>query len=65
MPSKPVLMFCLQQTNAYAILKGRRIALIVITNPTWRVLRKYLDRITAAVQMATPGSYAEVEIPFR
>jgi hypothetical protein len=46
-------------------LKGRRIALVVISNPTWRVLRKYLDRVTAAVNAATPGSYAEVEIPFK
>ncbi len=45
-------------------LKGRRIAVVVISNPTWRVLRKYLDRVTAAVNAAIPGSYAEVEIPF-
>lgn len=46
-------------------LTGRRIAVVVIGNPTWRVLRKYLDRVTEAVNAATPGSYAEVEIPFK
>jgi hypothetical protein len=45
-------------------LQGRKIAIIVVGNPTWRVLRKYLDRVTAAVNAATPGSYTEVDIPF-
>jgi hypothetical protein len=25
-------------------LKGRRLAVIVVSNPTWRILRKHLDR---------------------
>jgi hypothetical protein len=45
-------------------LTNRRVALVVISNPTWRILRKHLDRVTAAIDTATPGSYAEVEIPF-
>lgn len=45
-------------------LKGRRIAVVVIGNPTWRILRKHLDRVTVAVEAATPGSYTEVDIPF-
>jgi hypothetical protein len=45
-------------------LKGCRIAIVVVGNPTWRILRKHLDRITAAVDAATPGSFTEVEIPF-
>jgi hypothetical protein len=28
------------------------------------MVRLYLDRIALAVNEATPGSYAEVEIPF-
>jgi hypothetical protein len=44
-------------------LKDRRIAVVVISNPTWRILRKHLDRVTAAVDAASAGSYAEVEIP--
>jgi hypothetical protein len=45
-------------------LKERRIAVVVVGNPTWRILRKHLDRVAAAVDAATPGSYTEVEIPF-
>ena len=45
-------------------LTARRIAIVVVGNPTWRVLRKHLERVAAAVGAATPGSYAEVEIPF-
>jgi hypothetical protein len=45
-------------------LKGRRIAVIVIGNPTWRVLRKHLHRVAAAVDAAPAGSYAEVKIPY-
>lgn len=46
-------------------LTGRRIAVVVLGNSTWRVVRLYLDRIALAVAKATPGSYAEVEIPFK
>jgi hypothetical protein len=46
-------------------LKGRKIAFVVIGNQQWPVLRQYVERIVAAVNAATPGSLAEVEIPFR
>jgi hypothetical protein len=46
-------------------LTGRKIALVVLGNSTWRVVRLYLDRIALAVNMATPGSYTEVDIPFK
>ncbi len=47
-------------------LAGRRIALVVVTGTTkWARVRLHLERITAVVDAATPGSYAEVEIPFR
>jgi hypothetical protein len=45
-------------------LVGRKIAIVVIGNAQWRVLRRYVDRVVSAVDAATPGSYAEVEIPF-
>jgi hypothetical protein len=28
-------------------------------------LRRYVERVVAAVNAATPGSYSEVEIPFQ
>ena len=46
-------------------LKDRRIAFVVLGNQQWPVLRHYVERIAAAVAAATPGSYTEVEIPFR
>jgi hypothetical protein len=48
-----------------AYLKGRRIAIVVVGNSTWRILRNYFDRVAAAVNEAEPGSYTDVEIPFK
>jgi len=45
-------------------LTGRKIAFLVIGNQQWPVLRRYVERVVAAVNAATPGSYAEVEIPY-
>ena len=45
-------------------LKTRTIALVVLGNSQWRIVQGYVRRISAAVNAATPGSYAEVEIPF-
>jgi hypothetical protein len=45
-------------------LSGRKIAILVLGNSTWRVVRMHLDRIAAAVNAATPGSYAEIDIPY-
>jgi hypothetical protein len=39
---------------------GQKLAVVVLGNSTWRVVRLYLDRIVLAVNEATPGSYAEV-----
>jgi hypothetical protein len=46
-------------------LSGRKIAIVVLGNSPWRLVRMYLDQIAAAVNRATPGSYTEVEIPFK
>ena len=46
-------------------LHVRRIALVVLTGSTkWSRVRQHAERIAAVVASATPGSYAEVEIPF-
>jgi hypothetical protein len=45
-------------------LKGRKIALVILGNPQWPIVRFHLDKIATAVNGCTPGSYAEVEIPF-
>ncbi len=44
-------------------LKGRKVAFVVIGNQQWPTLRRYVERVVAAVNAATPGSYTEVDIP--
>ncbi len=45
-------------------LTRRKIALVVLGNQQWPLVRLHLDRIATAVNACTPGSYTEVEIPF-
>ena len=51
---------CYQQN-----LTGHRIALLVLSTPQWPLVRLHLDIIAAAVNAATPGSFAEVDIPYK
>jgi uncharacterized protein DUF5615 len=44
-------------------LSGRTIALVVLGKSPWPLVRAHLDKVAAAVNAATPGSYTEVEIP--
>src|ERR1700726_1493199 len=46
-------------------LTNRKIAILALGNSTWRVVRLYLDRIPLALNEASPGSYSEVDIPFK
>src|SRR5271165_3944506 len=43
-------------------LRGRRIALVVLSTPQWPVVRLHIGSIAAALNAATPGSYTEVDI---
>ncbi len=45
-------------------LSGRKIALVVLGSQQWPLVKLHLDKIAAAVNACTPGSYTEVEIPF-
>jgi hypothetical protein len=45
-------------------LTGRKISVVALGNAQWPVLRRYVERVVHAVNAATPGSVAEVEIPF-
>jgi hypothetical protein len=44
-------------------LTGRAIAIVVLGNSTWRAVRLHLDRVSLAVNAATPDSYTEIDIP--
>jgi len=46
-------------------LADRKISIVVLGQSPWWLVREHLDAIVAAVNAATPGSYAEVDIPFR
>ena len=46
-------------------LIGRKIALVVLANPRWPVVRLYVQRVVSAVNAASPGRYTEVDIPER
>jgi hypothetical protein len=45
-------------------LKGRRIAIVILGNAQRPAVQRHINRVLAAVNTATPGSYTEVEIPF-
>ena len=45
-------------------LESRGIALVVLTQGRWTLVRRMRTEIAAAVSTASPGSYAEVAIPF-
>jgi hypothetical protein len=44
-------------------LKIHTIAIVVLGNPQWPVLRQHVEHVVAAVNAAKPGTYCEVEIP--
>jgi hypothetical protein len=46
-------------------LTGRKIAIVVLASTTkWSRVQLHLERIAAAVNASTPGSYTEVDIPY-
>src|SRR5271169_1698107 len=44
-------------------LAGSKIAIVVLGLQQWPQLRPHVKRVVEAVNKATPGSYAEVNIP--
>jgi hypothetical protein len=44
-------------------LKSRRIALVVLSTPSWPRVERALSAVLGAVDNATVGSYVEVDIP--
>lgn len=45
-------------------LTSRKIAIVVLSNSQWPNVRLHLEKIAAAVNEATPGSFTEVHIPY-
>ena len=46
-------------------LKGRKLAIVVLSRNRWRSVQRKIPKIIAAVDAATPGSYSLIEIPVR
>jgi hypothetical protein len=44
-------------------LAGRKLAVVVLGKGRWSLIKPHVAQIVAAVNAATPGSFAEVEIP--
>jgi hypothetical protein len=44
-------------------LAGRKIALVVLGKGRWSVIKAHVPEIVAAINAATPGSFAEIDIP--
>ena len=44
-------------------LQGRKLAVVVIQRNRWRLVRRVLPQIAAAVKAVKPGSWALVEVP--
>ena len=46
-------------------LKERNIAIVVIGHSQWPALQPHVQRVVDAVDAAAPGSYVEVDIPYK
>ena len=46
-------------------LKSRKIAVVVLGKGQWGLIKTRIPEIVAAVNAATPGSFAEIDIRFR
>jgi len=44
-------------------MAGRPIAVVVLGAQEWPLIEAYIERVVAAIDAATPGSFAFVEIP--
>jgi len=45
-------------------LKDRKIAVVVLGKGRWSLIRPHVAAVLAAVDAATPGSFAEADIPY-
>jgi len=45
-------------------LAGRKIAIVVLGQGRCSLIKRFVARVVATVNAATPGSFAEVEIPY-
>jgi hypothetical protein len=46
-------------------LKGRQVAIVVISRNRWRLVQRTIRKIVAAIDRAEPGSYILIDVPGR
>ena len=45
-------------------LTGRKIAIVVLGKGRWGLIKRHVGQVVAAGNAATPGSFAEVDVPY-
>ena len=45
-------------------LAGRKIAIVVLSQGRWTLIKPHIAQVVAGVNAATPGSFTEVDIPY-
>ena len=45
-------------------LANRKIAIVVLGQGRWSLIKRFVAQVIATVNPATPGSFAEVELPY-
>lgn len=46
-------------------LKGRRLAIVVLSGNRWRLEQRVIRKIVTAIDAAEPGGYTTIEVPRR
>ena len=46
-------------------LKGRKLAIVALEHSQWPMVKLVAAAVAAAVDLAQPGGYVEVEVPFK
>ena len=52
-------------TGDQQALKGRKLAVVILSRNRWTLIKPRLTEIAAAMKSAKPGAYTVVEIPNR
>jgi hypothetical protein len=46
-------------------LKGRKIAIVVLSGNRWRLVQRMVRKIVTSINAAEPGSYTVIDVPTR
>jgi len=58
-----VLVTADSNLNYQQNLKSRRIAIVVLSTPSWPRIQRAIHAVAAVIDAASQGSYKEIEIP--